>query len=500
MMRALLALALLAVIGIASADHGKCGYQCAQDSDCGGCGSTGKCSCPDAGTQYPTISCSCVSQPANAPSAPTADPADATWPSKWSAHVDGWVYGDFTDKANTASGKFYYDGDGGHTRADWTPYTNQKDASQVWIGGTGSDASRYYVKSGPLCIDFPITDPGSVGGQVSVERADWMDFCNTSGFAKYVGREQIDVNGQAEWADHFSCHIEYTEVNQTITFQNWHSLGLGSVPKGLPLRVTGGNSAPNPTQGSPRLSTVWYSNFTVGNSSSTPSDFEKPSWFCIPVGADVSEAFFGHKVTKQHVFDPAFHRKAHAFPLHIAKSKASPTPKDLQRAVQVVPGAAFLGSDFSRAMDSLNQKLKAEPSLEAKPCEEFTVEELHAVQQVLFEARAPALQEVYAGAKDTRSLVHATHEDLAAEQDAVLELVRERPELKEMVRDGICHETVMWYTHHLSESTKQEVQRLIVLPLLPTAYHKPPGSTAANVAAGHKRYTSQVSCAVCHVA
>ena len=38
-----------------------------------------------------------------------------------------------------------------------------------------------------------------------------------------------------------SCHVDYEKANQSITFQNWHSLA----PKGLPLRVTGGNSAPN---------------------------------------------------------------------------------------------------------------------------------------------------------------------------------------------------------------------------------------------------------------
>jgi len=410
--------------------------------------------------------------------------------------VEGWVYGTFEDKAATASGKFFYDGVGNHSRGEWTPYTNQKDATQVWIGATGSDPSRYYVKTGPICISFPITDPGSVGGSVSVERADWMNACNASGMAHYVAREQIEVEGKPVWADHFSCHVEYTEVNQSITFQNWHSLGLDGLPKGLPLRVTGGNSNPNPTKGSPRLSTVWYSNFTTGDGSVKPSDFEKPSWLCIPVATDAVEAFFGHKVTTQHVFDPHFHRRAHAFPAHFQQSEAkvAPTEADLGRAKQVVPGAAFLGKDFGSAMNSLNQLLKATPALESRPCNDFTIEELHAVQRVLFEARNSQLQQVYTEASDTRSLAHHSTEELEVEQDAVMQMVQQRPEVMAMVRDGLCHETVMWYVHHLPEATKEEVKQLISLPLLPETYHH--NSTQAEA---HERYQSQVSCAVCHV-
>ena len=174
---------------------------------------------------------------------------------------------------------------------------------------TGTKNSWYYVKSGPLCISFPITDPSSAA-DVGVMRADWMQNCDKAGLAKsdlhsavwswgvwsrafsppsfqrmvvisdylqserrqvsirkrseefgmgtslkslwricpelfprrYVGREM--VNG--DWADHYSCAVEDQERNMTIAFQNWHSLGLGSTAKGLPLRVreTADNSMP----------------------------------------------------------------------------------------------------------------------------------------------------------------------------------------------------------------------------------------------------------------
>merc|ERR1711918_67665 len=84
--------------------------------------------------------------------------------------------------------------------------------------------------------------------------------------------------------------------------------------------------------------------------------------------------------------------------------------------------------------------------------------------------------------------------ELEVEQDAVMQMVQERPEVMAMVRDGLCHETVMWYVHHLPEATKEEVKRLISLPLLPETYHQ-----NLTQAEAQERYQSQVSCAVCHV-
>merc|ERR1712190_165570 len=112
------------------------------------------------------------------------------------------------------------------------------------------------------------------------EHADWMKRCHEAGFAKYVGRELVTVDEQEEWGDHYSCRILYDKVNQSITFQNWHSLGLGSIAKGLPLRVTGGNSAPNAQKGSPRLNTVWYTNFVTGANATKADDFKAPGGIC----------------------------------------------------------------------------------------------------------------------------------------------------------------------------------------------------------------------------
>merc|ERR1712137_1511553 len=86
-------------------------------------------------------------------------------------------------------------------------------------------------------------------------------------------------NGDDEWVDHWSCHLDYTSAQQQITFQNFHSLGLGKVPKGLPVRVTGGNSAPNGQKGSPRLSTVWYKDFITGPNATSPDTLRNQPCF-----------------------------------------------------------------------------------------------------------------------------------------------------------------------------------------------------------------------------
>ncbi len=168
-------LALVAVGGLAKSD-GTCGYQCTDDSACGGCGTAGKCTCPDAGTTFPQISCTCISAPANAPQTPAPDAKDAAWPSEWTADVDAWCYGDFTEKTSVAKGKFYYNAALGRTRADWAPYISGKNAKQVWVGSTtAAEPSMYYVATGPVCLKFAITDPGQPGKPlVGVEKPDWM--------------------------------------------------------------------------------------------------------------------------------------------------------------------------------------------------------------------------------------------------------------------------------------------------------------------------------------
>jgi hypothetical protein len=286
--------------------------------------------------------------------------------------------------------------------------------------------------------------------------------------------------------------VEYDAANQTITFQNWHSLGLGKVPKGLPVRVTGGNSAPNGQKGSPRLSTVWYKDFDTSANATNPDDFKKPSGFCIPVGADEVKAYFGHEVRPAHAFTQAFHRRAHYLP----HAKAS--ARDLTRARRATPGSAFQGKDFVETMQKLNKVLLREKGLRAQTCEHFSLEFLQEMQRELFDARTHELDAVYAKAGDTRRMAHDSAESLEAEQ-AKLSAIKS-PSLLKKARDGACHEMVMWYIHHLSDTAQEEIKQRLVLPLLPETQHEAGSESTAEAEKVHRRYTAQASCAVCHVA
>merc|ERR1711874_724025 len=122
--------------------------------------------------------------------------------------------------------------------------------------------------------------------------------------------------------------MDYTHldgVKEGITFQNWHTLGEDGNTAGLPVRVTGGNSQPDPQQ-SPRLNTVWYSNFRTGSDCVQESGFQKPGVACFPVGAADAEEFFGYAPEAKHVYSAAFHRRADFLP--VAKASAN----DLRRA------------------------------------------------------------------------------------------------------------------------------------------------------------------------
>jgi hypothetical protein len=502
----ILLLSLAAVLALAAAVHkshspkpdGTCGYQCTEDSQCSGCGVAGKCSCPDGKASFYQTSCSCVSAPAQPPSDPKPDIEASVWPSQWTADVAVWDYKDWTDKAMSASGKFYFDATLGKTRLDWKV---GKSGKQVWIGsGPNHATSDYYASMGPICFKFPITDPGQKGKpQVGIEQVDWMKRCSDAGFAHYVGREQIHVEDKDIWVDHYSCRLDYVNdmTNQSITFQNWHSLGLGSVPKGLPLRVTGGNSKPDPNQ-SPRMNTVWYSNFATGANATEEADFEEPKnplgLPCVPLMAEDVHSFFGHPATKEHIMSPEFHRRA-AFLLH-----RKPSSIDLKRARQPKPGHAFLGDSFAKAMQTLNKVLIKEKGLKTQLCSSFEPEMLHKMQRMLFDARTPELDSVYQQAGDTRKMAHADAKSLEAEQARHKDLELSDPELAAKVRDGACHEMVMWYTHHLSASAREAVKENLVLPLLPVQQHEAPAESASLAhKESHQRYTAQASCAVCHV-
>merc|ERR1719247_542480 len=165
------------------------------------------------------------------------------------------------------------------------------------------------------------------------------------------------------------------------------------------------------------MNSVWHSNFSVGPSSSTKDDFLwNPLCLgplctrCHSTSAEEAEEFFGHPVQKAHLSSVDFVSRGRFLPL--AKANA----RDLTRAAQRKPGRSFQGRTFQETMQKLNKLLTLEADLKTKACDQFSMSELHDVQQLLFDARSPKLNRIYKDAGDTRTISHDSIAEVRAEQ------------------------------------------------------------------------------------
>jgi len=460
-------IALLLVSGSALAQtyNSTCAKQCLTDADCVGCGPSGKgkCSIPYPGNDTQAkillpLTATCVEVPTTPPPTepkPEAGYRAAVTPMQHHGELTTIVYPDFSDTVKYGFGDVTSDAYFGALRHDWTDYLGQGKQTQMWMPN-----GQYYItlKSG-LCIHFVMRDDDK--SAVGIPTPNWLQECaNLTNNLVYVGRET--VNG--EWADHWACYavVGHHENNVTIAFQNWHALGLGPNPLGTPLKVTGSNSHPAKIPPSSRLTTMIYSNFTSGNKSVPEGIFDLPK-VCLPVSAELSA-------------------------------------RDLTRAKQKVPRSHLAGTSVSEAMMKLNANLKADTELHTAPCETLPLEQLQELQLTIFAARHEKLQQVYEG--DNRKLPYDSTESLVNAHRQQAATSASRPDLRAMIRDGVCQETVMMYIHHLSAPVRDSLKALptFVLPLLPERelHAKPAQDELATQA--HGAYVAQATCAVCHVA
>lgn len=144
-------------------------------------------------------------------------------------------------------------------------------------------------------------------------------------------------------------------------------------------------------------------------------------------------------------------------------------------------------------MQKLNAVLQKDKDLETQECSKFSLSQLQEMQRKLFHARSTDLDAVYHQEQDTRLMAHDSLASLEREQNQHAELASSP--VSDKVRDGVCHEMVMWYIHHLTEPARVELKKMLVLPLLPSKQHQTPATPDAV----HTRYQSQVSCGICHV-
>lgn len=175
--------------------------------------------------------------------------------------------------------------------------------------------------------------------------------------------------------------------------------------------------------------------------------------------------------------------------------------KDIIRAKTKVPRDEFKGDSFTHMSQTLNGWLQ-KGGASTRACDDWSTEDLHQLQAVLYLAREAKLEAIYQDVNDNRKMRKQFEEieaDWAALTTSMVDLDDDHV-AHNIRRDGHCHEAVMWYVHHLTAEVKETLAAAgIVIPLLSLVRHAPPGpgAHAAHVAA-HGVYEEQVTCSSCH--
>lgn len=159
---------------------------------------------------------------------------------------------------------------------------------------------------------------------------------------------------------------------------------------------------------------------------------------------------------------------------------------DLIRAQTKIPGPAYKGSTFAQMSHTLNKHLytmgaSSPVKFNVVPCSSLELLELYEIQTAIWSSMNPVFQDIYEAKQDNRWLRVRSLEELKRTMDHEVNqlgaLTGDQTDFNQfynMTRDGKCHETVMWYIHHLSKSAKQEIARKFpdfAIPDLPSVRH-----------------------------
>lgn len=167
------------------------------------------------------------------------------------------------------------------------------------------------------------------------------------------------------------------------------------------------------------------------------------------------------------------------------------TADDLKRARTKIPRQSHKGTNFANMSAKLNGFLKRYPN--TKECDQWKVQELQQFQALMLMMRAPEMDDIYHKTRDRRQMrgdeeVHGQRWERLTALASNLGANHET-----MHRDGHCHESVMWFVHHISEPVRRKLAAMLAVPLLPYSKHE--------CVAGEPlcdEYLNQVSCQDCH--
>jgi hypothetical protein len=177
------------------------------------------------------------------------------------------------------------------------------------------------------------------------------------------------------------------------------------------------------------------------------------------------------------------------------------TDREKGRAQKLTPDEEYRGHDFTDMSTTLNGWLE-NGNADTRPCDDWNVDELRQLQAMLYLVRESSLDDIYASVEDKRRM-RKDFKDIEADWMALSVLladVEEDHKAHKILRDGHCHEAVMWYVHHLTEEVKDLLAVSgVVLPLLSMDRHpKPTGQDDSATHIAYNVYEEQVTCSSCH--
>ncbi|CAE8645454.1 unnamed protein product, partial [Polarella glacialis] len=116
----------------------------------------------------------------------------------------------------------------------------------------------------------------------------------------------------------------------------------------------------------------------------------------------------------------------------------------------------------------------------------------------LYAVKHGDLDAIYTNVTDNRRLRIESLEGHRAHWQRTNSMVEDLPHLREMQRDGHCHEAVMWLVHHVPSAEQHTVFARKPVPMLSAKRHSCVASAAGKEAEVCRLYDGQISCADCH--
>jgi len=135
---------------------------------------------------------------------------------------------------------------------------------------------------------------------------------------------------------------------------------------------------------------------------------------------------------------------------------------------------------------------------QVKPCSEWSAKELQQLQSELYAFRTAEFDDIYSDSSDSRRMRRESLEEHQAHWTEMNEHAEAMPHMADTLRDGQCHEAVMWLVHHVPAPEQQTVFARRPIPTLGAVKHECPENATVSEAALCSNYKDTYSCATCH--